>query len=475
MNTQKKLTKIVATLGPASDSEATISSLIQAGVNVFRFNTKHGNPEWHQVRIKRVQKVADTLGVPIGILIDLQGPELRLETRNQEPVLVSKDEIFTIGSDLAAQDDVNIALPHPSVFSLLSAGDTVLIDDGYLETEVVKVEPNKIYLRPLNSHTLKHRKGVNLPGKHIDLPTLIEADLRQLDMASLNKVDFVALSFVRTPQDIKILRRELKSRGMQAQVVAKIENQIALDNLTEIVSASDAVMVARGDLGIETPIEQLAYWQKRTIYLCRKHNKPVITATQMLESMIQNPRPTRAEATDVANAVLDGTDALMLSAETAAGKHPIQAVTYMARIAAFNEQQASLHTPLSRKPQNTTEQIIEAAVTILSTQKEGNIDAVVVFTQSGYTAKALSAYRLPFPILVATDSPNTVETLTLSYGIIPVLTKFTNDVKKVTPEQVIQQLKAKNFLSAGQTVLVVYGHHWRTPGLTNSLSLIQVS
>ncbi len=468
-----KQTKIVATLGPTSEDEAIIRQLIIQGVNVFRFNTKHGTPEWHEERIKRVQKVADDLKIRIGILLDLQGPELRLETKNQEPISYKKGDLITFASDFS--DQVKIIIPHLAVFQSLQPGDLVLIDDGYVEGKIKSVNSNSFILEMLNNGIIKHRKGINLPGKFINLPSLIETDLKQLDMAALNKVDFIALSFVRTPKDIEILRQEMKQRQLQAKIVAKIENRTALDNLEAIIQVSDAVMVARGDLGIEIPIEEIAYWQKKIIKLSRQQNKPVITATQMLESMIYNPRPTRAEATDVANAVLDGSDAVMLSAETAAGQYPVQAVTYMSKIAKYNEAKFKPTVfEFNRSLTNLTEQITHAAFSILTHPTGQTIDAAIIFTQTGYTARAFASYHLDLPIIAVTDSAEIAESLTLSYGIQPFVAHFSTK-EPVTPEKVVEVLRQHHLLTSGQQVLVIHGKHWRTPGLTNSISILKVA
>ncbi len=468
-----KKTKVVATLGPTSETEEIIRQLIIQGVNVFRFNTKHGTPQWHQERIQRVQKVADNLKVRVGILLDLQGPELRLETKDQKPISYQKGDLLTFGTDFS--DKIRLIIPHLAVFQSLKPGDLVLIDDGYVEGRIKSVSQRQFVLEMVNHGVIKHRKGINLPGKFIDLPSLIETDLKQLDMAALNKVDFVALSFVRTPEDIQILRKEMKSRHMQAQVVAKIENQTALENLEEIITETDAVMVARGDLGIEIPIEEIAFWQKKIIRLCRRQNKPVITATQMLESMIHEPRPTRAEATDVANAVLDGSDALMLSAETAAGEYPVKSVIYMSKIAGYNEVKFKFSDfEFNRLSHNLTEQISHAAFSILTHQTDANIDAVVVFTQTGYTAKTFASYHLNLPVIAVTDSSNVAESLTLSYGVFPYVAHFRKG-EFVTPEKVVELLVKDGVLSKGDQVLVIHGKHWLTPGLTNSLSIIKVS
>ncbi|KKP29270.1 MAG: Pyruvate kinase [Candidatus Nomurabacteria bacterium GW2011_GWF1_31_48] len=297
------MTKIVATIGPASDTEEIIEHLIEAGVNVFRFNTKHGTTQWHEERIKRVQQIANKLGKDIGILMDLQGPEIRLETFDKKPIFVERGETLKITVE-PTEKFKSICIPRKEVFEALNKGDQILIDDGSIELKVTSVSESLIEAVTEDPGEIGHRKGVNFPGVRVDLPSLIKDDLEKLSMAGVNKVDFVALSFCRTKMDVENLRKELEKRKMKSMVVAKIESREALDNIDEIIEAADGIMVARGDLGVEVPIEELAYWQKKIIEKCRVRNKPVITATQMLQSMIENLRPTRAEATDVANAVL---------------------------------------------------------------------------------------------------------------------------------------------------------------------------
>jgi len=464
-----KKTKIVATLGPTSDSPEKIEELIKAGVNVFRFNMKHADISWHNERIIRVQGIADTLKVPIGILIDLQGPEIRINTPQEKPVQVKEHEQLLFSSK-EIQDTPHIIIPHPEVFKSLDVGDGFLIDDGFVEFEVIKKVKDGFLAEAKDSATIKHRKGLNLVGKDIDLPSLIDDDLKKLDMAARAKVDFVALSFARKRQDIQILREEMKKRNLNAMIVAKIESQAGLDHLDELIDESDAIMVARGDLGIEVPIEQLAYWQKTIIIKCRQAFKPVITATQMLDSMINNPRPTRAEATDVANAVFDGTDAVMLSAETASGQYPVKAVTAMARIAHFNEVRSHIMHQIEPH-KNLTASIVDASLSILSDSKQFPINAIVVFTETGYTARVLSSHRPKVPVIAVTDQQKTVEELTLSYGVHAIPIQFPEGTFSIS-KKILDDLVQKNVLHSGDTVLVTHGKSWRTPGLTNALMVI---
>ncbi|MFZ3069315.1 MAG: pyruvate kinase [Microgenomates group bacterium] len=465
-----RLTKIVATLGPASDSLDTIEKLIRAGVNVFRFNTKHGTTEWHEERIARVQTIAAELKANIGILIDLQGPEIRLITSDKLPYPVEKGQIVKITPSFIPNLD-SICIPHELVFRTVKRGDRILIDDGAIELKIISIKKDLIVAESSVEGEIGHRKGVNFPGVEMNLPSLIHEDLKRLDMATTKKVDFVALSFSRTKKDIELLRREMAERKIKAMIVAKIESLQALRNLDELIEATDAVMVARGDLGIEVPIEQLAYWQKTIIAKCRAANKPVITATQMLQSMTSSPRPTRAEATDVANAVLDGTDALMLSGETASGKYPVNAVEEMSKIAKYNEQTYRF-IDFKIEPKNETDIIINSTRELLN-QELIKIKMILVFTRSGLTAKSVSRLRPKVPIVAMTFDQKTVEELSLSYGVRAIRTDI-NEGEFKLPNPAIKNLISSGELVKGDTVVVIHGQSYYKEGSTNAVALLKI-
>lgn len=471
MTKKTKLTKIVATIGPASETPELIAELIDAGVNVFRFNTKHSTPEWHDEHIQLVQKVADSKGAVVGILLDLQGPEIRLETRDKVDVPVKNGQEIKIGASFV--DDIDVIIPHSAVFSLLSPGNELFIDDGFVETSIVSVHDNYLVTKVKNDAVIKHRKGVNLPGIDIDFPSLIDNDIRQIEKNARNKVDYVGLSFVRTAADIRLLRLEMQQRGMDAQIVAKIENQVALNHIDEIIAETDVVMVARGDLGIETAIEQLAYWQETIIRKCRLAGKPVITATQMLESMIVNPRPTRAEATDVANAIYDGTDAIMLSAETAGGKYPVRTVQTMSRIASWNEMNRPPVEQLNFHDDSATSVITKSAVTIAKSNIDPSISHIIIFTETGHTVRFLSRYRQGVPVIAVTGDKKVAESLTVSFGVIPFVTNY-HEPFFTTPDKVLNELVENGLIKKGESVIVVHGSQWQKAGLTNALQITLV-
>lgn len=465
-----RLTKIVATLGPACDSVETIKRLIISGVNVFRFNTKHGTTEWHKERIERVQQIASDHKVNVGILVDLQGPEVRLETVDKLPLSVEKNQLVNITPSFTS-DVSSICIPHPLIFSSLKSGDKILIDDGNIELVVQSVKRSLIVSRVVEGGSIGHRKGVNFPGVELNLPSLVQEDLKKLDLATTRKIDFIALSFSRTKKDIGLLRQEMDKRNIKASIVAKIESLQALNHIDELIKAADAVMVARGDLGIEVPIEQLAYWQKIIISKCREANKPVITATQMLQSMTVSPRPTRAEATDVANAVLDGTDALMLSGETASGKYPVKAVMEMDKIARYNEQ---IHQLINFDIKHDTEVdlIINSSKELLN-QTLIKIKLIMVFTRSGLTAKSVSRLRPKVPIIAVTADQKVVEGLTLSYGVRGIKSSI-REGEFTLPNPAITDLVKSGELKRGDTIVVIHGQNYYKEGSTNAVALLKI-
>ena len=462
-----KFTKNVATIGPVTETEEVIAKLIDAGMNVARFNTKHSTPAWHQERIARVRQVAKEKGVSVGILLDLQGPEIRINLPEEKPFALIEGETCVFTHDVDSQAAKKVLIPK-NVVETLQVGNMVLLDDGFCELEVVAKEANALILKALSPCTVKHRKTMNIPGITIDMPSLVPADYEQLDGAAKSDlIDFVGLSFVRNKQDIDFLREELKKRKIKAQIVAKIETQAALDNLDEIIEAADVVMVARGDLGVEVPYEELSYWQKNIITACRLAAKPVITATQMLKSMVDQPRPTRAEVSDVANAIYDGTDAVMLSEETTIGAYPVKAVKTQAKIAMFNEKLAEdeICLPISQDKQ----EVIAETIYNLIENSSLPINAVLVLTNTGRSACLLSRLHFSLPIIAATADDDTYHQLSIAYGVLPVkIEKQTADVTTV-----IKQLKKSAIIEAGQQLVVMHGLSAET-GSTDTISLVTV-
>jgi pyruvate kinase len=329
-------TKIVATIGPSSETEEILTEMIQAGLDIARFNTKHNQPAWHVEKMRLVRKVATSLGKKVPILLDLQGPEIRINTLNSASFKVKKDDVVRFTSQLDATQPQSVEVPQ-NVIDSLNIDNQILLADGSCEFKVIEKSQNALHARASYECEVHPRKTMNTPGIVLEMPSLLPKDLEYIEGAKTEDLEYVALSFVRDRRDIEQLRAELAARNMKSQIVAKIENQAALNNLQEIISSADAIMIARGDLGVEIPYYEVPHWQKIIIQECRKANKMVITATQMLLSMTKNPRPTRAEVSDVANAVYDGTSAVMLSEETASGSYPIKAVEAQAQIVVYHE------------------------------------------------------------------------------------------------------------------------------------------
>lgn len=465
-----KLTKIVATIGPASSTEETLSYMVEAGMNVARFNTKHADPKWHDEHIKRVLQVSEKLDTPVAILVDLQGPEIRVDLPEKKSFEVKKNEEVTFTDQTENPKPKTIFVPE-MVIESLSIGDQIMLEDGAAEFVVTAKEPHVLSARAIDACSVNDRKTMNTPGVILNMPSLTARDFAYLDHIDPKNVDFVGLSFVRNKRDVEILRNELDKRNFTAAIISKIENQSAIDHIDEIIEISDAIMVARGDLGVEVPYPQLIHWQKTIIAKCRTAAKPVITATEMLESMIEKPRPTRAEVSDVAHAVYDGTDAVMLSGETTAGKYPVKAVATQATIAEYNEPFAN---PLFEYPPNFDREsaVSLSAISILENSSI-EVDKIICLSETGQTARLLSRFHPKVPIIALTSNHKTLKELVLSYGVVAHRIDLeANKLKTYT--DIIDQCREHDLVSIGETILLVYGTTWKKPGLTNSLTIMNV-
>ncbi len=414
-----KRTKIIATIGPASSDSAAIAKLIRAGMDAARLNFSHGDRRDHRNRIRLIRQEAARAGKQIAIIQDLQGPKLRVgEMRNGAVGLKRGDEVTLTTRTVVGTTEL-LSVTYPRLTRDLKIGDRILLDDGRLELRVMKKAFNGLRCKVICGGVLGSHKGVNLPGARLSLHALSEKDREDLLFGIEQGVDYIALSFVRTADDIKRTRRFIRTFGADTPIIAKIEKPEAVLNLEEIIKSADGAMVARGDLGVEMSAEQVPLLQKKIIKACNEAEKPVITATQMLESMIENPQPTRAEASDVANAILDGTDCVMLSGETAVGKYPVQAIEVMARIAAEAE------TSLSPVPPDVNiagigESVAHAAC---RAAEEQHAKAIVTFTQSGTTALLVSKHRPLVPIIAATPAEKICRRLSLYWGVTPIILK----------------------------------------------------
>lgn len=470
-----KLTKIVVTLGPASDSPEMIERMILAGANVFRFNFKHGEPEWHRDRVKRVREASAKLGMPVGLMMDLQGPSFRIILDVMERQ-IRVGEVFEFGSP-------TFTLTHPHIIHSLVKGQKLLVDDGTISFEVVESAQqgtDRVQIKSLSDAMLKTRKSLNIPGADFPIDILTERDYVGIGIAVQERMEIVAFSFSRTAQDIVDVRRELRSRGCEAPICAKLETVQSMENLEGIVKETDIVMVARGDLGVEAPLEELPIYQKRMIQMCLKYGKTVITATQMMASMEHNPFPTRAEVLDVANAVLDNTDAVMLSGETASGTYPVETVALMAKIAHNTE----IHGKSFRHPvtklhlESNSSRVAHAAYKLyedcLSSGKP--VRAFMTFTHSGRTAQLMSHFRQEIPIYAFTTDPLVYGALSLSYGVVPLFPThpLSGSVGRANIRDGVLRLRALGYVTDQDQVIVVHGDEWGAAGGTSTVRIVQV-
>lgn len=468
-----KKTKVVCTIGPASESEEMLEKLMLAGMNVARLNFSHGTHPEHQVRIDRIRKVADKLGLPIAIMLDTKGPEIRLGDFKDGQIEVEIGDTFTLTTRDLLGDKTIVSVSHHGLASDVKVGDLILIDDGLIELEVREIKDGTdIICRVNNSGQMSNHKGVNVPNVKISLPAITEKDREDILFGIKNQVDFLAASFVRKKEDVFEIRRILEdNHGEYIQIIPKIENQEGIDNIDEILLASDGLMVARGDLGVEVPPQEIPLVQKMLIKKCYLAGKPVITATQMLDSMIRNPRPTRAEVTDVANAIIDGTSAIMLSGETAAGKYPEEAVKMMTSIARRIEESLDYDLMLDESVsllENTTTNSISKSACVVARDLEAA--AIVAATTSGATARALSKYRPKTKILAVTPCEKTVRKMALSWGVEPLLVPDFTSTDDLVNES-LDLLVQAGMLEEGDLTVVTAG----VPvGLSGSTNLLKV-
>jgi len=463
--------KIIATLGPSSSTKEEISTLFRAGVDVFRLNFSHGSHDDHQASYDTIREIERELDRPIGILADMQGPKLRIGTVKDGSVELKAGQSFRLDLDPAIGDESRAPLPHPEIFAAISAGTSLLIDDGKLRLKVEESTPEHAVAKVVTGGPLRDRKGVNLPGVILPISPLTEKDRIDLAFALDLGVDWVALSFVQRPEDLTEARRLI---GDRAAVMTKVEKPAALDCLPQLVALSDAVMVARGDLGVEMPPESIPSRQKQIIHACRLSGVPVVVATQMLESMISAPAPTRAEASDVATAVYDGADAVMLSAETAAGDYPNEAVAIMDRIIQSTESDPSyrgiIHARDGEAEATGADAISTAAAQVASTIATA---AIVNYTMSGSTAVRAARQRPNVPILVLTNEVRTARRLAVLWGAHCVHTEDVSSTQEMV-DKASRIAVREGFANLGDNLAITAGVPFRTPGTTNMLRIAKV-
>jgi len=452
-NNTLRRTKIVATIGPASSSPEMIRKLIEAGMDVARLNFSHSSYEDHAEVINHLRKISEEMDKPVTILQDLQGPKVRVNGIAADMVLTPGQKV-TMVPDQAYNGEPNvIPIDYAYVAEEAKPGMLVLLADGMFELKIVGVEGDAVHCEVVEGGILKNRKGVNFPNLNLRLPSLTDKDLRDLDFGLKNGVDWISLSFVRSAEDVKILREIIRESGHNRRVLAKIEKPQAIDNLEEILDVVDGIMVARGDLGVELRAEKVPMLQKHIIESCNRRSLPVITATQMLESMIVEPRPTRAETSDVANAIIDGTDAVMLSGESAVGKFPTRAINVMARIA--HEVEARIEFK-SYPPQGheVSRALIEGVNSVSNVLKPA---LIVVLTTTGHTARYLAAQRPKAPVVALTTSTHAYHALNLFWGITPMLISGVPETFEGLVSQAEKTLRDHNLVTSGDRILVIAG------------------
>lgn len=460
-------TKIVCTLGPATATEDRIRELVESGMDVARLNFSHGEHSDHAENYKKVRQASDHLGRAVGILADLQGPKIRLGRFIEgKTVWATGEEVRITVDDVEGTHD-RVSTTYKELAKDAKPGDRLLVDDGKVGVTVTGVEGNDVVCRVTEGGPVSNNKGVSLPGMDVSVPALSEKDIEDLEFALKLGVDFIALSFVRSPSDVELVHDVMDRVGRRVPVIAKLEKPEAIDNLEAVVLAFDAVMVARGDLGVELPLEQVPIVQKRAIQMARENAKPVIVATQMLESMIENSRPTRAEASDVANAVLDGADAVMLSGETSVGKYPIETVRTMARIVHAVETESTQVPPLTHVPRTKRGVISYAARDI---GERLNAKALVAFTQSGDTVRRLARLHTPLPLLAFTPLPEVRSQLALTWGTETFIVPTVNSTDAMIHQVDVALLSMERY-QKGDLVVIVAGS---PPGTVGSTNLIHV-
>jgi pyruvate kinase len=473
-------TKIVSTIGPASREPETLRQLIEGGIDVARLNFSHGDPESHRENVERIRAAAEEVGRPVAIQVDLQGPKLRVADLVESGVaLVEGEEATLVVEDVVGRSPKAIPVQNERLPQFVEPGDRILLADGALELEVASTSEKEVRCRVQVGGRLTSNKGINLPGVATDLPTITEKDREDLARALEWRIDWLALSFVRTAEgvgELKALIRELSPDNDPVPVIAKIEKPQALENLEAIVAAADGVMVARGDLGIEIPPEEVPMAQKRIIEVCNAAGMPVITATQMLESMIRNPRPTRAEASDVANAILDGTDAVMLSGETSIGSHPVAAVRTMMRI--IQEVEATrpemptraVHPSEEGRTLSVADAVGRAA---RQAARDLNAAAIISPTVSGDTARVMSRYRPRAPIVAVTPNEAVQRRLMLHWGVIPLFAPRADNSDEMIAHAV-EAAQEQGLVEEGDTLVVTAGAARSEPGTTNLMRIYVV-
>lgn len=465
-------TKIVCTLGPATDQEEVLEAMVLEGMNVARLNFSHGTYEGHAKNIQRVRELSEKHKTPVAVLLDTKGPEIRTGELKEGKIFLESGKTFTLFAEPRKGDTEGVSISFPELYQDVSVGNEILLDDGLISLEVMAIQDKNIVCRIKNDGWLSEHKGINVPDIHLNMPYMSEKDKQDILFGIEKKVDFIAASFVRTSDDIKELRQFLNENGGQSiHIMSKIENMEGIRNIDAIIEVSDSVMVARGDMGVELPPEEVPAIQKMIIHKVCTAGKQVVTATQMLDSMMKNPRPTRAEVADVANAVYDGTSAIMLSGETAAGKYPLESLRMMVRIAERTEADIDYKHRFEHnvnKPSNDITAAISHAT--CTTSYDLNAKAIVTVTKSGKSARMISRYRPDCMIISGTTEERVYCQLSMSWGVIPILVEEKKDIFELF-SHAIAVAKEKELVESGDLVVLTSGVPLGVSGTTNMLKV----
>lgn len=467
-------TKIICTIGPSSESEEKLRELMLAGMNVARFNFSHGTHEEHKKKFDRVIKTSNELGLPVATLLDTKGPEIRLKDIEGGRTELVNGQKFILTTDEVLGNQEKVTITYKNLKDDIDVGTTILIDDGLIEMVVDEIDEADIICTVVNGDPISNHKGVNVPGAVLSMPYISDADRSDIMFGCDMGFDFIAASFVRCREDILEVRKILDEHNSRMKIIAKIENMQGIRNLEDILTVSDGIMVARGDMGVEIPMEEVPVIQKQMIKMAETQGKHVITATQMLESMIKNPRPTRAETTDIANAIYDGTTAIMLSGESAAGLYPVEAVRTMAKIAERTEQDIDYNRRM-RKRENIDSFDVTTAIShaTCTTAMDLRAAAIITVTISGFTAGMISRYKPSCPIIACSVSPRVCRQLNLSWGVIPVWIARENTADDLF-EEAVRAAEEAGYIKKGDKVVLTAGVPLGVSGKTNMLRVVEV-
>ena len=467
-------TKIICTIGPASESEEMLRALIDAGMNVARFNFSHGTHEEHREKFKRLVRIRKVMGKPVATLMDTKGPEIRLKDFEGGKVMLEKGKGFTLTTEDVMGTAERASITYKDLVKDVKAGGSILIDDGLIELRIDNVTDTDIHCTVINGGPVSNHKGVNVPDTDLSMPFISEQDRADIEFGAKLGYEYIAASFTRTADDIREIRSILDQFGSRMKIIAKIESTQGVNNIDEILDVADGVMVARGDLGVEVPMEEVPVYQKHIIHLAEVRGKIVVTATQMLDSMMHNPRPTRAEATDVANAIYDGTTAIMLSGETASGAYPLEAVRTMSRIAEAAENDIDYRRRFMNRPDEINADITTAiSHSTCMVAQDINAKAIVTVTMSGFTARRISKYKPTCPIVACSVSEPVACQMNLLYGVIP-LNIPQEDNEEMLFEAAVMAAKKAGVVEKGDKVVLTAGVPLGETGNTNMVRVFEV-